>query len=41
MTYILNERLKDLTKDAEREKALKDVTIAMVKEKGKAARKKA
>ena len=37
VTYILSERLKELAEDAEREKALKDVTNAMAKEKGKAA----
>ena len=37
MTYILSERLKELTEDAERQKALKDVANANVKEKGKAA----
>ena len=36
MTYILGERLKELVEDAEREKALKDVANANVKEKGKA-----
>ena len=38
MTYILSERLKELTEDAERQKALKDVTNANVKEKSKAAK---
>ena len=36
ITHILGERLKELTEDAEREKALKDVANANVKEKGKA-----
>ena len=38
MTYIIDERLKEIAEDAEREKALKDVTVATVKEKGKAAK---
>lgn len=37
LTYVLNERLKELTKDAEQEKALKDVAAVTTKEKGKAA----
>ena len=37
MTHILSERLEELAEDAEREKALKDVANANVKEKGKAA----
>ena len=37
LTHILDERLKELAKDAEREKALKDVAAAMAKEKDKAA----
>ena len=41
MTYVLGERLKELTEDADWEKALKDVANAMAKEKGKAAEKKA
>ena len=44
MTYVLAERLKELTEDANREKALKDVTNATAKEKGmavEAAKKKA
>ena len=44
MTYVLGERLKDLTEDADREKALKDVANATAKEKGmavEAAKKKA
>lgn len=36
LTYILDERLKELVKDIEREKALKDVAGDMAKEKGKA-----
>ena len=35
MTHILGERLKELTEDADREKALKDITNAIIKEKGK------
>ena len=44
MTYVLGERLKELTEDANQEKALKDVTNATAKEKGmavEAAKKKA
>ena len=41
LNYILNERLKELAEDADREKALKDVTNASAKEKGKAIEKKA
>ena len=37
MTHILDERLKELAKDAEWEKALKNVATTMTKEKGKAA----
>ena len=37
LTHVINERLKETTEDAEREKALKDIAIAMTKEKGKAA----
>ena len=37
MTHILGERLKELAKDVEREKALKDMANAKLKEKGKAA----
>ena len=36
MTHILDERLEELTEDAKREKTLKDVANANVKEKGKA-----
>ena len=36
MTYVLDERLKELTEDADREKALKDVANATAKEKGMA-----
>lgn len=38
LTHILDERLKEFAEDAEREKALKDVAAAMVKEKDKAAK---
>ena len=38
LTHILDEKLKELAKDAEWEKALKDVAIATTKEKGKAAK---
>ena len=41
LTHILDERLKELTEDADREKALKDVANATAKEKGKAAEKMA
>ena len=37
MTHILDGRVKELAKDAEREKALKDVAEANAKEKTKAA----
>ena len=37
LTYIIDERLKETAEDAEREKALKDIAVAMVKDKGKAA----
>jgi len=36
MTHILGERLKELVEDADREKVLKDIANANVKEKGKA-----
>ena len=36
MTHVFNERLKELAKDANREKELKDVTNATAKEKLKA-----
>ena len=38
LTHILEERLKELVKDAKREKALKDVANATTKEKGKATK---
>ena len=44
MAYVLGERLKELTEDANQEKALKDVANATAKEKGmavEAAKKKA
>ena len=34
---MINDQLKEATKDADREKALKDVTVATAKDKGKAA----
>ena len=37
MIHVLNKRLKELVKDAEWEKAFKDVAAATAKEKGKAA----
>ncbi|KAL0006281.1 hypothetical protein SO802_013842 [Lithocarpus litseifolius] len=37
LTHVLGERLKELAKDAEREKALKDVAVATIKDKGKVA----
>ena len=36
MTYVIDKRLKEFAKDVEWEKALKDVAIATMKEKGKA-----
>ena len=36
LTYIIDERLKELPEDVEREKALKNVAANMAKEKGKA-----
>ena len=36
MTHVFNERLKELAKDADREKALKEVANATAKEKLKA-----
>ena len=36
MTHVVGEKLKELTEDADWEKALKDVTNAAAKEKGKA-----
>ena len=36
MTHVLGKRLKELTEDADREKALKAITNAAAKEKGKA-----
>ena len=44
MTHILGERMKELTEDVDREKALKEVANAMTKEKSqvtKVAEKKA
>lgn len=38
MTHVLDERLKEFTEDADREKALKDVANATAKEKGKEAK---
>ena len=37
ITHVLDDRLKELAEDADREKALKDIANAMAKEKGKAA----
>lgn len=37
MTYVLDEMMKELAEDAENEKALKDVTVDITKEKAKAA----
>ena len=37
MTHVVGEKLKELTEDADWEKALKDVTNAAAKEKGKVA----
>lgn len=36
LTYVLDERLKELDEDAEREKAFKDIVATIAKEKGKA-----
>ena len=44
MTYVMDDRLKEAAEDADWEKALKDITVAITKEKGKAvevAKKKA
>ena len=37
ITYVLDDRLKELAEDVDREKALKDIANAVAKEKGKAA----
>ena len=37
LTYVLDEKMKELAEDAEREKAPKDVAEDKAKEKGKAA----
>lgn len=37
MTYVLDEMMKELAEDAENEKALKDVTVDIAKERAKAA----
>lgn len=37
MTHSLDERLKELVEEANRENALKDVVVATAKEKGKVA----
>ena len=37
LTYVLDEMMKELAEDAENEKALKDVTVDIMKEKAKAA----
>ena len=36
LTYVLDERMKELVEDAEKEKALKDVAVDTAKEKVKA-----
>ena len=38
MAYVIDDRLKETAKDANREKALKDVAAAIAKDKGKAAK---
>ena len=37
MAYIVKYRLKEVAKEADREKTLKDVVVSMAKDKGKAA----
>ena len=37
LTYVLDEMMKELAEDAENEKALKDVTVDIAKERAKAA----
>lgn len=37
MAYVIDNRLKEAAKDADREKALKDVVVATTKDKDKAA----
>ena len=37
LTYVIDERLKEAAEDTKWEKALKDVTVATTKEKGKVA----
>lgn len=41
MAYVIDDRLKEAAKDADREKALKDIVVATTKDKDKAAEKKA
>lgn len=36
LAYVVEDRLKEATEDADRERALKDVVVATVKDKGKA-----
>lgn len=37
LTYVIDERLKEATEDTEQERALKDVAVTTVEERGKAA----
>ena len=37
LAYVINDQLKEAAKDADREKAFKDVAVATTKDKGKAA----
>lgn len=37
LAYVIDERLKEIAEDAKRERALKDVVVATVKEKSKTA----
>lgn len=41
MAYVIKDRLKKAVKYADREKALKDVVVAIAKDKGKVAKKRA
>ena len=41
LAYVIDDRLKEVVEDADREKVLKDVVVATAKDKGKAAEKRA